>query len=539
MREPAAARASASPVTPLFPGSGRAFALVASGAMVLAAIGAVVYYRLRAGTGYPLDDSWIHLAFARNFAHGQGFGANPGETSTGATSPLWVVLLSAGFLAGLDHTVWPWLLAAITLGLSGVVFGALVQAIAGESGSRHSVTLRLSGFLCGLCVVWTPPLVWSAAGAMEVPLFVLMTGSALLAFARSRAAGPVRGLAWGAAAGLASLARPEGLVLLPILAASSLARWKRRGVVTTITGLATGAVVYAPSVFFCLQHSGRLFPATLYAKTTALVAGAPDARFLADSLRYFFTLSPVPVIALALGLAHGAVTSVRRRAPWPLIASLAFALGLPLAYAVMGRTVLFTGLAGNFGRYLYPVLPPALAGGFWAIDRAAAGMKRRMAAVSVLIAGCLSIAVSLGGTIQRSSIYKHNVDDINSMQVAMARRLQGEFPEGSLIAANDVGALAYLTRFRVLDLIGIISRPTLDALEAAGADPARRQNACYEVLVQERPAALVVFPQWFGPTLHRLGNVIEQVEVVNNPSNITSGGNVLFAFRMHWENLAR
>ncbi len=535
----AAAPASVSREAYLFPGSSRTFALAASGAIVLAAVGAVVYYRLRAGAGYPLDDSWIHLAFARNLAHGQGFGASPGETSTGATSPLWIVLLSTGFLAGLDHTVWPWLLAAMMLGLSGVVFGSLVHAIAAESGVKHAVAVRHSGFLCGLCVVWTPPLVWSAAGAMEVPLFTLLTGAALIAFARSRGARPAAGVGWGALSGLASLARPEGLILLPILAAGSLARWRRRGIVTAVAGIAAGVVVYAPSIVFCLRNSGRLFPATLYAKTTALVAGAPDARFLADSVRYFFTLSPVPVIALLLGLALCAVSLARRRAPWSLVASLLFAVGLPVAYAVMGRTVLFTGLAGNFGRYLYPVLPPALVAGFWAANRAATGMKERTGSIGVIIAGVLSIAISLGGTIQRSSFYKHNVDDINSMQVAMAKRLQGRFPEGSLIAANDVGALAYLTRFRVLDLIGIISRPTLDALEAAGADPMRQQNACYEVLVRERPAALVVFPQWFAPTLHRLGNVIEQVDVVNNPGNITSGGNVLFAFRMHWEKLAR
>jgi hypothetical protein len=306
-------------------------------------------------------------------------------------------------------------------------------------------------------------------------------------------------------------------------------------VVTGVSGLAAAAVVYAPSVVFCLLYGGRPLPATFYAKTTALVAGAPEARFLADSLRYFFTLSPVPVIALVLGIAFCGVAIARRRAAWPLVASLAFALALPLAYAAMGRTVLFTGLAGNFGRYLYPVLAPALASGFWAMDRAVAGLRRRTASVLVLTTGVLTIAVSLVGTIQHSSFYEHNVDDVNSMQVDMARRLQGRFPEGSLIAANDVGALAYLTRFRVLDLIGIVSRQTLDALEAAGADPLRQQNACYTVLVDERPAALVVFPHWFGPTLRRLGNTIEQIEVINNPNNITSGGNVLFAFRMHWD----
>ncbi|MBD3237844.1 MAG: hypothetical protein GF330_14165, partial [Candidatus Eisenbacteria bacterium] len=58
-------------------------ALVAILALLL-----VLLYRWQGGAGYPLDDSWIHLSFARNLAAGEGFGVNSGQTSTGSTSPL-------------------------------------------------------------------------------------------------------------------------------------------------------------------------------------------------------------------------------------------------------------------------------------------------------------------------------------------------------------------------------------------------------------------------------------------------------------------
>src|SRR5690348_13183272 len=45
--------------------------------------------------GFPLDDSYIHLQFARNLATGHGWSFNPGEPTPGATSPLWVALLAA------------------------------------------------------------------------------------------------------------------------------------------------------------------------------------------------------------------------------------------------------------------------------------------------------------------------------------------------------------------------------------------------------------------------------------------------------------
>jgi len=34
--------------------------------------------RLAGAPGFPLDDSWIHLHFARNIAEGAGFAYNPG-----------------------------------------------------------------------------------------------------------------------------------------------------------------------------------------------------------------------------------------------------------------------------------------------------------------------------------------------------------------------------------------------------------------------------------------------------------------------------
>ena len=52
-------------------------------------------------SSFPLDDSWIHLHFARNLAEGAGFAYNPGVPVAGSTAPLWTLLLAGAFaLAG-------------------------------------------------------------------------------------------------------------------------------------------------------------------------------------------------------------------------------------------------------------------------------------------------------------------------------------------------------------------------------------------------------------------------------------------------------
>src|SRR5262245_35937504 len=52
-------------------------------------------------SSFPLDDSWIHLHFARNLAEGAGFAYNPGVPVPGSTAPLWTLVLAGVFsLAG-------------------------------------------------------------------------------------------------------------------------------------------------------------------------------------------------------------------------------------------------------------------------------------------------------------------------------------------------------------------------------------------------------------------------------------------------------
>src|SRR5207249_2556866 len=51
--------------------------------------------RIAGAAGFPLDDSWIHLQFARNIAEGAGFSYNPGVPVAGSTAPLWTLLFAA------------------------------------------------------------------------------------------------------------------------------------------------------------------------------------------------------------------------------------------------------------------------------------------------------------------------------------------------------------------------------------------------------------------------------------------------------------
>mgnify|MGYP003337518557 CR=1 FL=1 len=70
--------------------------------------------------GFPLDDAWIHLTYARNFAlHGE-WAFRLGEHSAGSTSPLWTALLAIGFLIRLSPYIWTFFLGWVILALMAI-----------------------------------------------------------------------------------------------------------------------------------------------------------------------------------------------------------------------------------------------------------------------------------------------------------------------------------------------------------------------------------------------------------------------------------
>src|SRR5829696_6855511 len=92
--------------------------------IAVAALLAVIFYLLVSDMffriGFPLDDTWIHLTYARNFAQHGEWAFRLGEKSAASTSPLWTFLLSIGFLLRLAPYIWTFFLGWVVLTLLGI-----------------------------------------------------------------------------------------------------------------------------------------------------------------------------------------------------------------------------------------------------------------------------------------------------------------------------------------------------------------------------------------------------------------------------------
>src|SRR3989454_11432366 len=139
--------------------------------------------RIAGAAGFPLDDSWIHLQFARNIAEGAGFAYNPGVPVAGSTAPLWTLLLGAAVRAG-GAQLW----VAKLLGIACTLVAALLtRRLALALGAE-----RAGARVAGVALLWAGPVAWGALAGMEVGLAALLVAAALLAHARDLTGGSAR-----------------------------------------------------------------------------------------------------------------------------------------------------------------------------------------------------------------------------------------------------------------------------------------------------------------------------------------------------------
>src|SRR5436305_696226 len=194
--------------------AGTSWLLLAAGLLVsLGYLAAEIHTR---GLGFPLDDSFIHLQFAKNLAAGRSLSYNPGEIVTGSTAPLWTALLA--LLWYLPGSIYLWTKLA----------GIALAAADADATRRLAQELDLApplDLLAGLLAALSGPLAWAAVSGMEVPLFVRLSLGGMMLAARERRGGRLP-LSFAVLA-LAALARPEGLLLLALAAVDRLLVFRR------------------------------------------------------------------------------------------------------------------------------------------------------------------------------------------------------------------------------------------------------------------------------------------------------------------------
>jgi arabinofuranosyltransferase len=503
-----------------------AFAAVA---LVVAGVAATLWYASEradvTAKGFPLDDAWIHLQFARNLAEGHGYSFNPGIPSSGSTAPLWTLLLAVPLALGAGPVD-----AGIALGQ---VFFWLTALAA------YVLTLRVTGsrwtaLLATAASVLTPRLVWAGLSGMEVSLYAFLVTASLACYVSALAGGGRWTVAWGALIGLAGCARPETFLVVPLL----FLHWFWTRYVKTdrragnLVAPALCLAVIALFVAFNYVKGGRPLPNTFYAKTygmgtaLSLAEGRPlDA--LEDALKYplrflehvvhWQTMQLVGLFGGALAGVLALLGLLGRAAPpgGRLIVAILVAMPVLKALGAPEPPILV-----HDGRYVAHLLVLAIvlcAVGFLALHR----LITPRWLVPLLAVGALG---QLGAASARGAEqYAREVRNINDLQLVTARWLHEVTTAEARIATNDIGAIAYYgTRF-IIDTEGLV---TPEAIKP------KRARKLLPFLEAQRPDLLVIFPEWY-PELSARTDVLHEIRRFS-AERVIAGGRSLVVYRMPW-----
>jgi hypothetical protein len=517
---------------PLPPGNVTAPRFTRLAIAACAVAGAALYvafeYWIAGGTGFPLDDPWIHLQFARNLASGHGFSFNPGELSAGSTAPLYTMVLAVPAMVGLDP-VW----TAKAIGTACTVAVAIVAARLAKLATNGS---ELAALTAGFGVALSARFTWASVSGMEVSLYALLVALSLLTYLRWLDAdrAPWK---WGLLTALAGTTRPETFVLFPLLVVH--AAFVRRHLPWRPTAVRCGqalaafAAVAVAYVFLNIHNGGTPLPTTFYAKAgghgllSALRAG--DAGALWQSLTgdafqglnlsfawYFWHSAPL-FLALIAGCVRCAgllpdAESHRGAAVLPLVL-----LAAPLAAGVIAPHPPMLMHVGRYVGHLTLLFFVVAGVGVATIQRL---IPWRWAAPAL---AAVSLAALAWQTVEFAPTHAAMVKNMRDLNVVMSRWVAEHTAPDAIVATNDIGALGYFSKRYIVDMEGLIT-PAIH--------PYRREGRFVDYLERAQPTVLVIFPEWY-PTVTTRTDLFTEVYRVTAPK-VIAGGESLVVYRTPW-----
>jgi hypothetical protein len=215
---------------------------------------------------------------------------------------------------------------------------------------------------------------------------------------------------------------------------------------------------------------------------------------------------------LPLVLLPAIVLAWRRRGAALGVVALAL-LAHPLGMALLAP---YRGPGFQEGRYSIHLLPLALV-----VVAVGVGPALRRWRRAALLAW---LALALWALVPAAQRYAWGVQNIEAMQVAIGRWVEVNVPRTARLAVNDIGAIAYVSRREIVDLMGLVTPEIL---------PYRRQgeDGVIRFVGETCPDYVIIFPSWF-PRLAARADLLEPVHRVRLTRVEVSGGPEMVVYRL-------
>jgi arabinofuranosyltransferase len=403
------------------------------------------------------DDGYIHIQYARNIATRGEYSFNPGEVSFGTTSPLWVMVHAAvgrvlGTGEGLITTsrVLSWAAGLAAVGAMFVFARMLGLAF-------------LTAFCCSLLLAAHAWFVrWTALGmeTSSAVLAIIGVGAASIGANGDRRGASLLGFFMAVAA----LLRPEAYLLLPVYLFSVATRGRRNDWGCVGRVVLVWALLIVPWLLFAKLYIGSFLPNTAGAKSGGLVIDpAVFVRKLDPIVKIVGSSDGIAALLIVLSI----VFAGRRALVFSDRARFLFLwiLALPLAYVFFDIQVL--------SRYMLLTTPFTIVLGLGGLEgvfsgegarRTAGPAWRKKAVVAATAASVAANIVFYFVVVLPPSVAFSQ--DLSRNLKGLALYLRAHSDRNAVVAAADIGYLAFYSQRKVLDLGGLVDNDTLKLREA-------------------------------------------------------------------------
>jgi hypothetical protein len=176
----------------------------------------------------------------------------------------------------------------------------------------------------------------------------------------------------------------------------------------------------------------------------------------------------------------------------------------------------------HHARYAMPLIPLYIAAGLigW-------HLVERARVRAVLLALMLGFVLLRHG--MWAGYFVRDALSIKHEHLAAARWVRENVPEGEAVAANDIGAISYLSGRRVVDLCGIVTGDILRILEIK-EDVAARHRLIRDYLMSRGVRYLVIYPDWFAMIIQ--GSPFRRVHTIYYPFNTIGGSSKMEVYKI-------
>jgi arabinofuranosyltransferase len=405
---------------------------------------------------FAIDDAYISLRYAENWANGYGPVFNPGERVEGYTNFLLVAIEMLLFKLGLEGLL-PVKIFSILCGI------ALLCIVEHFTWKKHrSIFLATCA---GLLVGTSSPLAFWSVGGLETTLFTLLVTSGILLEVRwlqgslPDSAGAAKGLILF----MAVLARPDAAIFVAVVVVHDFVySWGRKswsGFIVFLASFSGPTFIY---LAWKLHFYGQIIPLPVYTKIpshnllyTFATGGAKFLSFLAIDLNTIFVL--VILYAIFVGLSKGLIRLRITSLPFFFIAT------ATCTYALYLMSLGFAVASDEAYRYYVPLVPLMTVALVLIWPEGVFFQHRRTVFIGIALI-CAMVGIRVFdlwwlwnkdwnfGLATWCFSGKEQVDILTHANIAAGTWLRANAKPDDTIVLVDAGATPYFSKLRTIDV---------------------------------------------------------------------------------------